>query len=154
MNIPYENGRVPSVMAYLGYAGLLPFVFIPLAYSFGWASQAWLLNVLSVYSFGIYSFMCGTWWQVDRDDVPSMGQNKVGLLLSNCMFLAGFFIFVMASDNWFISAALLFLGLLFLECYTHLVGRSSAVYKRMRLVLTSVASTSLVLMSYLMASSI
>jgi hypothetical protein len=119
----------------LGFAGLIPFV-VPaalVALDSEWASLA--RQIGEVYAFGIISFLCGSWWGMGLER-----EKGKPLLLSNLYFLVALFIFVFAIQWWSLSAAILLMSLFLGENSSTLFPEISPRYRKMRAILTLVAS--------------
>lgn len=129
---------MPALIPILGYAGLIPFVAltgltIMLPHS-DTASFA-----LDLYAFGIIVFLCGAWW-------PTADMHNASLwriVLSNVLFLVAFFALVFMQAVWLLVATALLLVILGIELFTSLLPPVPAQYRRMRIVLTVIASLSL-----------
>ncbi|SIT02063.1 DUF3429 domain-containing protein [Neptunomonas antarctica] len=139
---------LPDTVLFLGYAGLIPFVALPFLQYFGLVEMTQLQPTINAYAFGIISFICGTWW---RADMATVAQTPA-LILSNCVFLIGFFAFVLLPNVWPLIAAVLLLILFTIEHYTSLIGRFSMSYKFMRGTLSVLASIAM-LCSYIFYAS-
>lgn len=127
---------LPNTVLLLGYSGLIPFIALPVLLYFSAAEIPWLPAILNTYAFGIISFMCGTWWRADTKTVAKTS----ALILSNCLFLIGFFSFTLAPKIWPLFASILLLLLFAIEHYTPLIGDFTPSYRRMRGTLSVVAS--------------
>lgn len=139
---------LPNTMLWLGYTGLAPFVAVPLVQYFGVGEMAWLQSLLNAYAFGIISFLCGSWWRADT----KAGSKTTALMLSNVLFLLGFFGFVFVPKYWPLLASILLLLLFFVEHYTPLIAGFSRSYRLMRAILSVVASITLALSFFLVPS--
>ena len=130
--------RSRHIRSLLGFAGLLPFVVPALlvVLQTRWAPLA--LDIGHAYAFGIISFLCGSWWGMglERDDGKP-------LLLSNLYFLVALFIFVFAAQWWSLAAAILLMGLFFAENSSTLFPEIRSGYRKMRAILSLVASLSM-----------
>ena len=125
-------------MLLLGYAGLIPFVVPALAVVIDSQYSNLALRIVEAYAFGIISFLTGSWWGMALTQ-----DSGKALLLSNLYFLVGLLIFVFALQWWALAAAILLMSIYFAEqtspFFTDLEGR----YRRMRGILTMVASASM-----------
>ena len=129
---------MPALMLILGYAGLLPFVVLAgFVIALPESDNARL--ALDLYAFGIISFLCGAWWPVADMQQAAFWR----ILLSNVIFLAAFFAIVLVRDVWLPIAAALLVIILAIEQFSTILPTVSAHYRRMRTVLTAVASLSL-----------
>lgn len=76
-----KEGFAMKLINLLGYAGLLPFVLLPLAYHLQWlAGSAQLLLLYQLYSALILGFMAGVLWPVLYQQPASATTNKLALL--------------------------------------------------------------------------
>lgn len=130
-------------MKLLGYAGLLPFIALA-ALSIIVKENTSIIATLSLYSFGIFTFLCGAWWPT-----VDMQQAKFWrILLSNIFFLMAFFSYLLIPENWLAIGAGLFIVMWAIERFSALVPKPNLDYLTMRAILTSVASISM-LISYI-----
>lgn len=134
------NDPQPGMSYLLGYAGLIPFVFLTVALLLDSTSDS-ALQALNIYSFGILSFLCGSWW-LARSIKPLQIWR---VLISNLIFLAGFASYLWVSTYFPLIAALLFITVYLLEYYTPLVAAVSKQYHRLRLLLTVIVASCLVI---------
>jgi hypothetical protein len=118
--------RTPTYAIWLGRAGLLPFVGLLLALYIDAQNQSLWANALATYTLAIICFLVGAWW----------GTALIQVLLST----AGFFLL----------GAFVFTATLVIERRHALIQTQPLYYARLRLQLTLVASTSLVLAAMLM----
>ncbi len=128
-------------MALLGYAGLIPFVFPALVVVLDSEYSALALRIAEAYAFGIISFLTGSWWgmALNRDAGKA-------LLLSNLYFLVGLLIFVFALQWWALAAAILLMSIYFAEQTSPVFTDLESRYRKMRGILTMVASASMLTM--------
>ena len=127
-----------STTRVLGYAGLIPFV-IPALLVVSGSEYAELSRVIAgAYAFGIISFICGSWWGMALNSGSARA-----LLFSNLYFLTALSIFLFASDWWPLAAAILLMSLLFAEQNSALFPKFPDRYRNMRVMLTLVASASM-----------
>ena len=134
---------MPAIMKLLGYAGLLPFIALA-ALSIIVKENTSIIATLSLYSFGIFTFLCGAWWPT-----VDMQQAKFWrILLSNIFFLMAFFSYLLIPENWLAIGAGLFIVMWAIERFSALVPKPNLDYLTMRAILTSVASISM-LISYI-----
>ena len=125
-------------MHLLGYAGLIPFVAVAVALILGVEHRLLSLSVINAYAFGIFCFLCGSWWGLGlpRD-------RREALVFSNLLFLVAFFVFSLASEWWPLTACLLLVALFVIEQSGRIVPFASAAYRRMRGLLTLIAAGSM-----------
>lgn len=114
-------------------AGLVPFV--GLSAWFWFDSSALGLQLLNLYSFGITSFLMGTWWQ------PLGGDSRVfGAVAGNGIFLLAVGSLAWLPDFFPLISAVLLLLIYILEQHTPWVSLRQKEYGRLRLVVTLIAS--------------
>lgn len=126
------------ITSLLGYAGLIPFVIPALLVLSGSEYSELSLTIAGAYAFGIISFLCGSWWGMAFDN----GSAKA-LLLSNLYFLTALSLFLFASRWWPLAAAILLMSILLAEQNSTLFPRFPDSYRKMRALLTLVASASM-----------
>lgn len=126
------------IMLILGYAGLIPFVIPALVVVIDSEYSTLALRIAEAYAFGIISFLTGSWWgmALTRDAGKA-------LLLSNLYFLVGLLIFVFALQWWALAAAILLMSIYFAEQTSPVFTDLESRYRRMRGILTMVASASM-----------
>ena len=122
----------------LGYAGLVPFIVPAAMIAANSEHSAFLISFTGAYAFGIICFLTGSWWGMAL--APG---SRPALLLSNLYFLVAFFIFLFASQFWPIAAAVLLTGIYLAEQHSSLFSEFPETYRRMRAVLTLLASVSM-----------
>lgn len=122
----------------LGYAGLIPFVVPALLVLFGTQHASLSNSIAEAYSFGIVSFLCGSWWGM----ALRSGSRKT-LILSNAYFIVAFLVFVFLPNWWSLTAALLLISISITEQSLVRLFALPRFYRRMRVVLTAVASASM-----------
>ena len=125
-------------MLLLGYAGLIPFVIPALVVVIDSEHSTLALRIAEAYAFGIISFLTGSWWGM----ALSRGAGKA-LLLSNLYFLVGLLIFVFALQWWALAAAILLMSIYFAEQTSPVFSDLESRYRKMRGILTMVASASM-----------
>lgn len=130
---------IPSPLtAVLMVAGLAPFVFLAL---WCWiAPNSDASRLLNIYSFGIVSFMVGTWWQPLAGDARAFGA-----VVGNGLFLLAAFALVLIPEMFALVAAILLLVIYTVEQLTPWIGLQQTRYRRYRLAITIVASACLML---------
>jgi hypothetical protein len=130
---------MPSTIKILGYAGLIPFFGLAIL-SLTLNDNLLIIDSLSLYAFGIFTFLCGAWW-------PTTDMQKAKfwrVVLSNVLFLTAFFVFLLLSNQWLVIGALLFIVVWAIERFSSLIPQLSPSYSKMRTVLTFVASLSMI----------
>jgi hypothetical protein len=126
---------MPPIVKILGYAGLLPFISLAFV-SILLTNNTWVIDALALYAFGIFTFLCGAWWPTaDMQDAKFWP-----IVLSNVLFLIGFFIFLLLPHQWLAIGAGLFIFIWAVERFSGLIPEASLAYKKMRTVLSVVAS--------------
>lgn len=129
---------MPPVVKILGYGGLIPFIGFALL-SIMMINNELLIDALALYSFGIFTFLCGAWWPT-----VDMQQAKFWrIVLSNVLFLTAFFTFLLLPKQWLAIAAFLFVLIWAIERFGSLLPKMSNAYIKMRTVLSFVACLSL-----------
>ena len=138
--------KTPIYATWLGRAGLLPFVGLLLALYIDAQNQSLWANALATYTLVIICFLVGAWW-----GTALIQRNPTTLLLSNGIVLVAFFGQVLLSTaGFFLLGAFVFTATLVIERRQALIQTQPRYYARLRLQLTLVASTSLVLAAMLM----
>ena len=135
----------------LGYAGLLPFVALPLLYNQQlWLNNTVLLQLYQLYSALILGFMAGVLWPVlhhnagQQSEAPS-ASNPLALLAVSFPVLS--IIALALSSNYFLLLqALLFVLLRLAEYFSTINQHYSTSYRTLRNQLTAVVSISHVLL--------
>ncbi len=130
-----DSRRVANL---LGYCGLLPFVVPAVLVAMDSDHAPLALRIGEVYAFGIIAFLTGSWWGMSLQ----RANGKV-LLLSNLYFLVALFIFLFAGQWWSLAAAILLMSLFFAENSSTLFPDMTVHYRKMRAILTLVASASM-----------
>jgi hypothetical protein len=130
---------MPPIVKILGYAGLIPYITLALL-SILLTNNTWVIDALALYAFGILTFLCGAWWPTA--DMQSAKFWRI--VLSNALFLTGFFTFLLLPQQWLAIGAGLFILIWAIEHFSGLIPEASASYKRMRIILTLVASLSMI----------
>lgn len=142
----------------LGYAGLLPFVLLPLAYHMDWhmhwlADSAQLLQLYHLYSALILGFMAGVLWPVLHQQHSSATENKLAILavsfpvvsIVSLALLPGYFLLLQA---------LLFLLLRIAEFGSGINRHYSKAYQNLRNALTMVVFISHIVMYVVLTLSV
>lgn len=129
-----------AVATWLGRAGLLPFLALPLLLAWDTRPDAAWAHVLAAYSFGILCFLVGAWWGLSL-----ARQQRSPLLLSNGVFLLLFFGYLALPLRGYLwLAAVLFIALLVVERRHPLFQQQPTYYANLRLMLSVTASLSLI----------
>lgn len=127
-----------QIYSLLGFAGLIPFVAAAALAAMEIDNAELFRRIGEVYAFGIICFLTGSWWGMSLKR-----ENGKALLLSNLYFLAAFFIFLFAAEWWSLAAAILLMSLFFAEYSGSLFPDLGAYYRKLRALLTLVASVSM-----------
>jgi apolipoprotein N-acyltransferase len=130
---------MPSTVKILGYAGLIPFFGLAIL-SLTLNDNILVIDSLSLYAFGIFTFLCGAWWPTTDMQNAKFWR----IVLSNVLFLTAFFVFLLLSNQWLAIGALLFILVWAIEHFSSLIPQLSPSYSKMRTVLTFVASLSMI----------
>ncbi|HAW93508.1 MULTISPECIES: DUF3429 domain-containing protein [unclassified Arsukibacterium] len=138
----------------LGFAGLLPFVLLPLAYHMQWlAPGAQLLQLYQLFSALILGFMAGVLWPVLYQPAgkPS-GPGKLALLAVSFPVIS-IICLALLPDYFLLLQALLFLLLRLAEFSSGINQRYSKNYQSLRNALTVVVAVSHIVMFALLGLS-
>ncbi|AGH45436.1 DUF3429 domain-containing protein [Paraglaciecola psychrophila] len=130
---------MPSTIKILGYAGLIPFFGLAVL-SLTLNDNTLVIDSLSLYAFGIFTFLCGAWWPTTDMQNAKFWR----IVLSNFLFLTAFFVFLLLSNQWLAIGSLLFILIWAIERFSSLIPQHSLSYSKMRTVLTFVASLSMI----------
>lgn len=134
---------MPPTIKILGYAGLIPFFGLAVL-SIVLSDNILVIDSLALYAFGIFTFLCGAWWPTaDMQDAKFWR-----VVLSNVLFLTAFFAFLLLPNQWLAIGSVLFIIIWAMERFSSLIPKASAAYSKMRMILTLVASISM-LITYL-----
>lgn len=123
-----------AVMIWLGSLGLIPFLGLSLLLLFS-PEQSQALFALEMYSFGIVSYLAGTWWLKSPQ-----GPDWLSAVFGHGVFLLAFFVLVMLPQLFLGVAAVLLAVMYATERYSQLLGTFSPKYLTLRRNLTLVAS--------------
>jgi hypothetical protein len=123
----------------LGYAGLIPFIGLAVL-SGVLTDNSLVIDSLSLYTFGIFTFLCGAWWPTADMQTAKFWR----IVLSNILFLIAFFTFLLVPEQWLAIGAGLFILIWAVEQYSSLIPKTSHAYSLLRMVLTIVASLSMI----------
>ena len=134
---------MPPTIKILGYAGLIPFFGLAVL-SIVLSDNILVIDSLALYAFGIFTFLCGAWWPTaDMQDAKFWR-----IVLSNVLFLTAFFAFLLLPNQWLAIGSVLFILIWAMERFSSLIPKASPAYSKMRMILTLVASISM-LITYL-----
>lgn len=138
------DNPVPAYARGLGWAGLLPFIGLPLLISLDPHHVLLWGDILSSYALAILCFLVGVWW-----GLALIRRNAAALVLSNAIVIVAFFGHVLLSVGGFLLlCALLFPATVVIERRQRLFRPQPAYYARLRMQLTVVATASLLLAAY------
>jgi Protein of unknown function (DUF3429) len=132
--------ELTAYVTWLGRAGLLPFLGLPvLMYLDAQHQQLWV-NSLASYTLAIVCFLVGAWW-----GLALIRRTPMALLMSNTIVLVAFFSHVLLPTGLFLwLGAALLLTTVAIERHCAPFHRQPSYYARLRLQLSVVASASLV----------
>ena len=136
----------------LGYAGLIPFIALPLLYSWQlWLSSADIMQLYQLYSALILGFMAGALWPVLHSNTATAAKvNRLALLAVSFPVLS--IIALLFADDYFLAAqACLFILLRTAEYRSGLNRQYQTQYRRLRNHLTLVVSISHLLFYWLVS---
>ncbi|KKO45828.1 hypothetical protein WG68_08960 [Arsukibacterium ikkense] len=135
-----------KLIATLGYAGLLPFALLPLAYHMQWAtSSAQLLQLYQLYSALILGFMAGVLWPVLYSQQHTAAENKLALLAVSFPVIS-IISLALWPGHFLLLQAILFLLLRVTEYSSSINQRYPPSYRSLRNALTLVVCLSHLLM--------
>jgi len=129
---------MPFSIKILGYAGLIPFISLAVL-SCILTDNGLVIDSLKLYTFGIFAFLCGAWWPTTDMQNAKFWR----IVLSNMLFLTAFFTFLLIPEQWLAIGAGLFILIWALEQFSSLIPKTSHAYSHLRMVLTIVASLSM-----------
>jgi len=130
----------PRVALVLGYAGLLPFVLSALLVLFIPAVEQFVSAGLLGYAVAIISFLGGSWW-----GMALLRRQPRILIASNCIvILAWGGAWLLAEGHALLLMSALLVALLLIENKHPMFNPQPRYYRRLRLVLTSIAVLTLV----------
>lgn len=134
----------------LGYAGLIPFIVLPLSYSYPlWLSPAKALELYQLYSALILGFMAGGFWPVLHSNITSEAKTE-RLALAAVAFPVLSFLALFTAPEYFLPAqACLFVLLRLSEFRLGLNRQYAGPYRSLRNQLTLVVLFSHVLLYFL-----
>ena len=129
---------MPLSIKILGYAGLIPFIGLAILSSV-LTNNSLVIDSLALYSFGIFTFLCGAWWPTSDMQHAKFWR----IVFSNILFLTAFFVFLLLPHQWLAIGAILFVLIWAIERFSLLIPKTSDAYSALRMVLTIVASLSM-----------
>jgi len=134
----------------LGYAGLVPFIALPLLYATPvWLSNSQVIALYNLYSALILGFMAGVLWPVIHASAATPAKTE-RLALAAVMFPVLSFVALLCAAEYFLPAqACLFVLLRFSEYRLGINRQYSVSYRSLRNQLTLVVLISHVLLYYL-----
>ena len=130
---------MPLSIKILGYAGLIPFISLAVLSNL-LTDKSLVIDCLNLYTFGIFTFLCGAWWPTT--DMQSAKFWRI--VLSNILFLIAFFTFLLLPEQWLAIGAGLFVIVWAIERFSTLIPKTSDTYSQLRMILTIVASLSMI----------
>ncbi|MEO3878648.1 DUF3429 domain-containing protein [Rheinheimera fenheensis] len=139
-----------NLIKLLGYAGLIPFVALPLLYTTPmWLSPARILELYQLYSALILGFMAGVFWPVLHSNMTSEAKTE-RLALAAVAFPVLSFLALFTAPEYFLPAqACLFVLLRLSEFRLGLNRQYAGPYRSLRNQLTLVVLFSHVLLYFL-----
>ena len=135
----------------LGYAGLIPFIVLPLCYSYPqWLSPATTLELYQLYSALILGFMAGVLWPALHNNATAAKSDRMALAAVTFPVLS--FIALFAAAEYFLPAqACLFVLLRLTEVRLGINRQYQPQYRALRNQLTLVVLFSHFLQYYLVS---
>ena len=138
---PSANDRTPFYAIWLGRAGLLPFMGLPVVMYLDAQHQLLWAKSLATYTLAIVCFLVGSWW-----GLALIRRTPTALLMSNAVVLVAFFgHMLLPTAPFLLLGAALFLATVAIERRYALFHRQPRYYGRLRLQLSLVAIVSLLL---------
>jgi len=136
-----DDDKTPTYAIWLGRAGLLPFIGLPVVLYLDVQHQQVWAESLATYTLAIVCFLVGSWW-----GLALIRRTPAALLVSNIVVLIAFFGHVLLpTPPFLLLGAALFLATIVFERRHVLFHRQPPYYARLRLQLSLVASASLLL---------
>lgn len=137
----------------LGYAGLIPFIVLPLSYSYPlWLSPAKALELYQLYSALILGFMAGVLWPALHNNTTTAAKTD-RLALTAVLFPVLSFIALFSAEEYFLPAqACLFVLLRLTEMRLGINRQYQSEYRTLRNQLTLVVLFSHLLFYYLLSA--
>ena len=137
----------------LGYAGLIPFIVLPLSYSYPlWLSPAKALELYQLYSALILGFMAGVLWPALHSNTTTAAKTD-RLALTAVFFPVLSFIALLSAAEYFLPAqACLFVLLLLTDMRLGINRQYQSEYRTLRNQLTLVVLFSHLLFYYLLSA--
>lgn len=141
MSRSHRQDRLPSVATALGSAGLLPFCAGPALMYVDPHHRAVYADWLASYALAIFCFLVGVWW-----GLALIRRSNWALLASNGAVIVAFIgHLVLGSRDFLLLCAVLFPATVLIERKAKLFRPQPAYYARLRLRLTVVAVSGLVI---------
>jgi hypothetical protein len=137
--IRFRTYPMSSTIKVLGYAGLIPFIGLAVL-SIMLTDSKTVIDALALYAFGIFTFLCGAWWPTADMQYAKFWR----VVLSNVLFLSAFFSFLLLPHQWLAIGAGLFILIWAIERFSGLLPKYSLAYKKMRTVVSVVASVCMI----------
>lgn len=142
----------------LGYAGLVPFVLLPVLYSQQlWPGSGQVLQLYHLYSALILGFMAGVLWPVLSPSLYTGADRHSGKVSSDTMALVAvsfpvlsIIALALSPEYFLLLQTLLFVLLRLAEYFTTVNQHYSAAYRSLRNQLTLIVSASHLLMYWLL----
>lgn len=127
-----------TIITFLGYAGLIPFVIPAVLVLAGSAHSDIAMTTAETYAFAIICFLTGSWW-----GVASGSAKRIGIWLSNIVLVIAFLLMLLAPSLWSLAAAVLLAVIFAVERNLSLFPVQPDYYRNMRAVLTVISSGSM-----------
>jgi hypothetical protein len=142
-----ENAdSLPRIATALGRAGLLPFCAAPLMIWLDPDRGTFYSQLLASYALAIICFLVGVWW-----GLALIRRSPMALVSSNVVVLVAFFGHaLLGNDKFLVLCAVLYPLTVLVERRARLFGAQPAYYARLRVQLTVVATTALLLAAALL----
>jgi hypothetical protein len=138
------DNPLPAYARVLGWAGLLPFIGLPLAILLDPHHAVLWGEIMASYALAIICFLVGVWW-----GLALIRRSVAALVLSNAVVIVAFFGHVLLTvESFLLLCALLFPGTVIIERRLRLFRPQPAYYARLRMLLTVVATASLLIAAY------
>jgi hypothetical protein len=138
------DNPLPAYARVLGWAGLLPFIGLPLAILLDPHHAVLWGEIMASYALAIICFLVGVWW-----GIALIRRSVAALVLSNALVIVAFFGHVLLTvESFLLLCALLFPGTVIIERRLRLFRPQPAYYARLRILLTVVATASLLIAAY------
>ena len=142
-----------SRLSVLGYAGLIPFITLPLLYLYPfYLSADQTLELYSFYSALILGFMAGVLWPVLHSNAVKPLKNQRLALVAVTFPVLSIFTLLLASEYFLPAQACLFVLLRLAECRSGINRQYQTQYRALRNHLTVVVCISHLLLYYLLTA--